>query len=174
MTSWPQQFADIDFFLSHVLKLYSNAPVYLYGTCLISQRRRQTAESGPGTGHSMGGALVLAYCTRTPAYENVNRLAGVISSSPLLRQAKDVRAPAWMVRAGSLVGKLSGTMPIKATVKPEVRAPLFWHASESFCTDRSPTVWVREPTAHLSRPGHPEGVRERPALQAGRHLPWCR
>ncbi|BGP56809.1 hypothetical protein JCM8202v2_004440 [Rhodotorula sphaerocarpa] len=100
VTSWPQQFADIDFFLSHVLKLYSNVPVYLYG-------------------HSMGGALVLAYCTRTPAYENVNRLAGVISSSPLLRQAKDVRAPAWMVRAGSLVGKLSGTMPIKATVKPE-------------------------------------------------------
>ena len=31
VTSWPQQFADIDFFLSHVLQLYPNVPVYLYG-----------------------------------------------------------------------------------------------------------------------------------------------
>ncbi|TKA51607.1 hypothetical protein B0A53_05484 [Rhodotorula sp. CCFEE 5036] len=100
VTSWPQQFADIDFFLSHVLQLYPNVPVYLYG-------------------HSMGGALVLAYCTRTPAYPNVNRLAGVISSSPLLRQAKGVRASGIIVKAGSWIGKLSPTLTLKAAVKPE-------------------------------------------------------
>ncbi|POY76541.1 A/B superfamily hydrolase [Rhodotorula taiwanensis] len=99
-TSWPEQFADIDFFLSHVLKHYPNVPVYLYG-------------------HSMGGALVLQYCCRSTTYANVNRLTGAISSSPLLRQAKGVRAPSWMVKAGSLVGKLSATLPIKATVNPE-------------------------------------------------------
>ncbi|GAA5864113.1 hypothetical protein JCM3774_006385 [Rhodotorula dairenensis] len=100
VTSWPQQFADIDFFLSHVLKLYPVVPVFLYG-------------------HSMGGALVLAYCTRTPAYSNVNRLAGVISSSPLLRQAKGVRASGIIVKAGSWIGKLSPTLTLKAAVKPE-------------------------------------------------------
>lgn len=73
------------------------------------------------TGHSMGGALVLAYCTRTPAYPNVNRLAGVISSSPLLRQAKGVRASGIIVKAGSWIGKLSPTLTLKAAVKPEVR-----------------------------------------------------
>ncbi|GAA5977367.1 hypothetical protein JCM10908_004954 [Rhodotorula pacifica] len=100
VTSWPQQFADIDFFLSHVVKLYPNVPVFLYG-------------------HSMGGALVLAYCTRAATYPNVNRLAGVISSSPLLRQAKGVRASGIIVKAGSLIGKMSPTMTLKATVKPE-------------------------------------------------------
>ena len=69
----------------------------------------------------MGGALVLAYCTRTPAYSNVNRLAGVISSSPLLRQAKGVRASGIIVKAGSWIGKLSPTLTLKAAVKPEVR-----------------------------------------------------
>jgi len=69
----------------------------------------------------MGGALVLGYATRTPPRPLVGRLAGIVSSSPLLRQSKGVKAPALIVRAGSLIGKLSAALTLKATVKPEVR-----------------------------------------------------
>lgn len=48
VTSWPQQFADIDFFLSHVLQLYPNVPVYLYGQSTSHQLvLRETAVQGP-------------------------------------------------------------------------------------------------------------------------------
>ncbi|TNY20527.1 Alpha/Beta hydrolase protein [Rhodotorula diobovata] len=100
VTSWREQFGDIDHFLEHTLSLFPNVPLFLYG-------------------HSMGGALVLGYATRTPPQRLVGRLAGIISSSPLLRQSKDVRAPALVVRAGSLLGKLSATLTLKATVTPE-------------------------------------------------------
>lgn len=69
----------------------------------------------------MGGGLVLAYSTRSPPSANVDRLAGVIASSPLLRQAKGVKASPLIVKAGSLIGKLSSTLTLKATVNPEVR-----------------------------------------------------
>ncbi|GAA5838929.1 hypothetical protein JCM9279_003903 [Rhodotorula babjevae] len=100
VTSWPEQFGDIDHFLEHTLGLFPGVPFFLYG-------------------HSMGGALVLGYATRTPPRPLVGRLAGIVSSSPLLRQSKGVKAPALIVRAGSLIGKLSGALTLKATVKPE-------------------------------------------------------
>ena len=71
-------------------------------------------------GHSMGGGLSLAFPTRLPPSAGVERLAGVIASSPLLRQAKAIKAPLLVVKAGSLVGMLSNKLPIKAEVKAEV------------------------------------------------------
>jgi acylglycerol lipase len=69
----------------------------------------------------MGGGLVLAYSTRSPPSANVDRLAGVIASSPLLRQSKGVKASPLIVKAGNLIGKLSPTLTLKATVNPAVR-----------------------------------------------------
>ncbi|CDR44683.1 RHTO0S09e07646g1_1 [Rhodotorula toruloides] len=100
VTSWPEQFDDIRHFLALVLEKYPSVPVFLFG-------------------HSMGGGLVLAYSTRSPPSANVDRLAGVIASSPLLRQAKGVKASPLIVKAGSLIGKLSSTLTLKATVNPE-------------------------------------------------------
>ncbi|GAA6007427.1 alpha/beta hydrolase [Rhodotorula paludigena] len=100
VTSWAHQFGDIDHFLSHALAQYPSVPFFLYG-------------------HSMGGGLVLGYCTGPDRSPLVDRLSGVIASSPLLRQSKAVRAPLFVVRAGSLLGKLSGSLTLKATVTPE-------------------------------------------------------
>ncbi|GAA6054653.1 hypothetical protein JCM3770_002924 [Rhodotorula araucariae] len=100
VTSWKEQFGDIDHFLQHALSLFPGVPFFLYG-------------------HSMGGALALGYATRSPPSRFVDRLAGVVSSSPLLRQSKGVRAPALIVRAGSLIGRISGALTLKATVTPE-------------------------------------------------------
>ncbi|GAA5978380.1 hypothetical protein JCM11641_004672 [Rhodosporidiobolus odoratus] len=100
VTSWPLQLGDVEHWLKHARQLNPGVPLFIYG-------------------HSMGGGLSLAYPTRTPALPLVNQLAGVISSSPLLRQAKAVRAPGLVVKAGSLLGKLSGALTLKAAVKPE-------------------------------------------------------
>ncbi|BGP41667.1 hypothetical protein JCM10449v2_005658 [Rhodotorula kratochvilovae] len=100
VTSWKEQFGDIDHFLEHALGLFPGVPFFLYG-------------------HSMGGALALGYATRSPPSRFVDRLAGVVSSSPLLRQSKDIRAPLLVVRAGSLLGRLSASLTLKATVTPE-------------------------------------------------------
>lgn len=74
----------------------------------------------------MGGALSLAFPTRVPASAGVDKLAGVLSSSPLIRQAKAVKAPALLVRAGSVLGMLSSKLQMKAEVKPEVGRPAEW------------------------------------------------
>ncbi|GAA6015941.1 hypothetical protein JCM11491_007120 [Sporobolomyces phaffii] len=102
-TSWPQQFADIDFFASHVRSAFpAPLPLFLLG-------------------HSMGGALALAYPTRVPALAHFAsaQFAGVVSTSPLLRQSPGVKAPALVVKLGALVGKLAPNLPINAQVKPE-------------------------------------------------------
>jgi hypothetical protein len=74
----------------------------------------------------MGGGLSLAFPTRTPPSPLVAGLSGVMISSPLLRQAKGVKAPGFVVRAGGLLGKISGALTLKAAVKPEVRFSTFF------------------------------------------------
>jgi acylglycerol lipase len=68
----------------------------------------------------MGGGLALAFATRSPSMAGLDKIKGVLSSSPLLRQAKGVKTPLLIVKAGSLVGKISGKLTMKAEVKPEV------------------------------------------------------
>ncbi|CEQ40198.1 SPOSA6832_01806, partial [Sporobolomyces salmonicolor] len=101
ITSWPLQLGDLEFFIQEARKAHEGVPLYLFG-------------------HSMGGGLALAYPTRSPPSPSVALLSGVIASSPLLRQAPAVKAPGIIVKAGSLLGRLSATLPIKATVKAEV------------------------------------------------------
>ncbi|GAA5953625.1 hypothetical protein JCM21900_003366 [Sporobolomyces salmonicolor] len=100
ITSWPLQLGDLEFFIQEARKAHAGVPLYLFG-------------------HSMGGGLALAYPTRSPPSPSVALLSGVIASSPLLRQAPAVKAPGVIVKAGSLLGRLSATLPIKATVKAE-------------------------------------------------------
>lgn len=102
VTSWPQQFADITWAIDHAATLHPGTPLILLG-------------------HSMGGALSCAYATRTPPSPSVNKLTAVVASSPLIRQTPAVKASALVVRAGSLVGKISSKLTIKAPVPPEVR-----------------------------------------------------
>ncbi|GAA5980555.1 hypothetical protein JCM5350_004344 [Sporobolomyces pararoseus] len=102
-TSWPKQFSDIDFFSSQVRAQFPlPLPLFLMG-------------------HSMGGALVLGYPTRKPLLPNFNstKFKGIVSTSPLIRQAPGVKAPAVVVKLGSLVGKLVPNLPLSAQVKPE-------------------------------------------------------
>ncbi|GAA5915699.1 alpha/beta hydrolase [Sporobolomyces salmoneus] len=101
-TTWPKQFSDIDFFASHVHSqlVQPGIPFYLMG-------------------HSMGGALVLGYHTRSPRPSNARLFNGVISTSPLLRQAPSVKAAPIIVKLGSILGKLAPNLPINAKVKAE-------------------------------------------------------
>jgi acylglycerol lipase len=72
-------------------------------------------------GHSMGGALVLGYPTRSPCLPNFvsSNFRGIISTSPLLRQSPGVKAPSIIVKLGSILGKALPNLPINAKVKPE-------------------------------------------------------
>ncbi|GAA5884865.1 hypothetical protein JCM16303_005327 [Sporobolomyces ruberrimus] len=102
-TSWPQQFTDIDHFASYTRSLFpSPLPFFLMG-------------------HSMGGALSLAYPTRQPRLPNFDssRFSGIISTSPLIRQAPAVKAPGFVLKLGSVVGKVFPNLPLSAKVKPE-------------------------------------------------------
>ncbi|KAK4706149.1 acylglycerol lipase, partial [Phenoliferia sp. Uapishka_3] len=99
-TAWPLQLADISFFLKHASTLHPSVPLYLCG-------------------HSMGGGLSLAFATRSPPSPGLELIKGVIASSPLLRQGAKDRAPKLIVRAGSIIGKISGSLTLKAEVKPE-------------------------------------------------------
>ncbi|OCH83925.1 lysophospholipase [Obba rivulosa] len=70
VTSWKDQFGDIEWWLKHLKKEYPTQPLFLVG-------------------HSMGGGLALAFPTRTqppPSQETVGLLSGVIATSPLLLQ----------------------------------------------------------------------------------------
>lgn len=100
-TSQKDQLLDISFFVSHASSLYPSIPLYLFG-------------------HSMGGGLVLAYATKSPKSPGLDKVKGVLASSPLLRQSPGVRSSLLIVRAGGLVGKLSGKLTMPAAVKPEV------------------------------------------------------
>ncbi|KIL00856.1 hypothetical protein PAXRUDRAFT_128902 [Paxillus rubicundulus Ve08.2h10] len=80
-TSWKEQLEDIEWAVRHARQESSGVPVFLYG-------------------HSMGGALVLAFPTRAeapPSKETVSGLAGIISTSPLILQAKPAaKAARWI------------------------------------------------------------------------------
>ena len=85
----------------------------------------------------MGGALVLAYSTRTPASPHVGQLAGVISSAPLLRQADAVRANPLLIAVGGLLGKVLPSLQLNVGVAsgdisrdPEVNAA---YAKDPLC-----------------------------------------
>ncbi|KAI5480651.1 hypothetical protein MNV49_007578 [Pseudohyphozyma bogoriensis] len=99
-TSWPEQLGDISFFVSHAYSYTPSLPLYLFG-------------------HSMGGGLSLAYATRKPPSKDLDKIKGVVASSPLLRQSPGVKTSLLIVRAGSVLGKISSTLRIKAEVKAE-------------------------------------------------------
>ncbi|SCZ88415.1 BZ3500_MvSof-1268-A1-R1_Chr10-2g02950 [Microbotryum saponariae] len=100
VTSWPQQLADLAFFVDHASKLNPDKPLFLYG-------------------HSMGGGLALAFPTRVPPSVGVEKIKGVIAGSPLIEQSPGVKASGIVVTLGGLVGKLSGSLTMPVQVKPE-------------------------------------------------------
>ena len=99
-TSWKLALSDISYFLELIAN--DKTPLFLFG-------------------HSMGGALSLAFGTRSPALPGLEKIKGVISAAPLIRQAPGVKAPAMLVKAGSFVGMLLPNMQIKTAVKAAVR-----------------------------------------------------
>lgn len=101
VTSWPQQLNDISWAVNHASNLHPGTPLVMFG-------------------HSMGGGLSLAFATRSPASPGLDKVAAVVSSSPLLRQSPGVKASALLIKAGSLLGKLSGKLTLSAPVNPEV------------------------------------------------------
>ncbi|KDE06869.1 hypothetical protein MVLG_02904 [Microbotryum lychnidis-dioicae p1A1 Lamole] len=100
VTSWPQQLADLTFFVDHASKLNPDKPLFLYG-------------------HSMGGGIALAFPTRVPPSVGLEKIKGVIAGSPLIEQSPGVRASAIVVTLGGLVGKVSGSLTMPVQVKPE-------------------------------------------------------
>ncbi|SCV73720.1 BQ2448_6150 [Microbotryum intermedium] len=100
VTSWPQQLADLRFFIDHASKLNPDKPLFLYG-------------------HSMGGGIALAFPTRTPPSPGLEKIKGVIAGSPLIEQSPGVKASAIVVTLGGLLGKLSGGLKLPVQVKPE-------------------------------------------------------
>ena len=95
-TSWKHALGDVSYFINLVAN--DKTPLFLLG-------------------HSMGGALSLAFGTRSPALPGLEKLRGIISAAPLIRQAPGVKAPALLVKAGSFVGMLMPNMQIKTAVK---------------------------------------------------------
>ncbi|RDX40014.1 lysophospholipase [Lentinus brumalis] len=84
-TSWREQLDDIDWWVKHVKDQYPALPMFLMG-------------------HSMGGALALAFVTRSsepPAKGTISILSGVIASSPFILRArptaKHVRIIGWLL-----------------------------------------------------------------------------
>ncbi|KAH7928716.1 alpha/beta-hydrolase [Leucogyrophana mollusca] len=100
-TSWPEQLADVEWAVQHVRREFKGVPVFLYG-------------------HSMGGALVLAFATQTtppPSADTVSCLAGIISTSPLIAQFKPApKAVRWI---GGKAARLSPSLTIPAEVKAQ-------------------------------------------------------
>jgi len=86
-------------------------------------------------GHSMGGALVLTYVTSN--LPGVSKLAGVISSSPLINQADQVKAPSLLIHAGSWIGKALPSLQMNVGVasKDISRDPAVQeeYAADSLC-----------------------------------------
>jgi len=108
VSSWPEQLGDISSFVLHVSGEVDN-----FATAAAARPPLFLV------GHSMGGALVLKFATSQPPLPGLDKLKGVVASSPLLRQSKGVRANWLTVKAGSLVGKLSGSLTMKAPLNPE-------------------------------------------------------
>lgn len=103
-TSWPEQLCDIEWWIKHVQDRYPSLPVFLMGhsmvydmSCILSSHILTYAVS-------QGGALALAFATRTidtPSKETVASLAGVVASSPFLLRAtptaRHVRFIGWLL-----------------------------------------------------------------------------
>lgn len=102
VTSWAHQLGDISWAIEQATLLHPGVPLYLFG-------------------HSMGGGLALAFPTRSPALPGLEKIKGVLASSPLLRQTKAVKTPLIVVRAGSILGSLLPKLNVTAEVKPAVR-----------------------------------------------------
>ncbi|ORY83476.1 Alpha/Beta hydrolase protein [Leucosporidium creatinivorum] len=99
VTSWAHQLGDISWAIEQASLLHPGVPLYLFG-------------------HSMGGGLALAFPTRTPALPGLEKIKGVLASSPLLRQTKAVKTPLLVVRAGSVLGSMFPKLNVAAEVKP--------------------------------------------------------
>lgn len=87
ITSWPKALADLDYFINREATSHPDVPLFLFG-------------------HSMGGALSIAYATRQPLPTGVSRLSGVIASAPLIDQVPKVKASSALVKAGSVLGRV--------------------------------------------------------------------
>ncbi|KAH7904190.1 Alpha/Beta hydrolase protein [Hygrophoropsis aurantiaca] len=110
-TSWAEQIKDIEWAVGHVRREVlhetenNTTPIFLYG-------------------HSMGGALVLAYATSlispassSPSSSSPLPISGVISTSPLLAQTKPAaRAARWI---GGKAARMAPWMLIPAEVKAQ-------------------------------------------------------
>ncbi|KAF9501318.1 lysophospholipase [Pleurotus eryngii] len=116
-TSWPENFADIEWGIKHVRKEYPGVPVFLMG-------------------HSMGAALALGFVTRNsapPDPEIIKSLSGVISQSPLVHQTYPAsKALRWV---GGKASMLAPSTLIPAPVKAE-------HLSHD---DESNTSYLKDP-----------------------------
>ncbi|KAK4051048.1 hypothetical protein OIV83_003177 [Microbotryomycetes sp. JL201] len=121
VTSWQNQLEDMSWAIEHTSNAFPNVPLYLVG-------------------HSMAGALVIAYATRQPASPHLSKLAGVVSSAPLLRQARAVRTNMAIVKLGNLVGKLSPKLTVSTPLKPEdlCRDPVIYkaYAEDPLCAPK--------------------------------------
>ncbi|KAG6920036.1 hypothetical protein DXG01_010104 [Tephrocybe rancida] len=93
-TSWPEQMTDIAWAVEHVKKEFSGVPTFLMG-------------------HSMGGAEVLGFATIEPS---ASSLAGIISTSPLILQAKP--APKLVRLLGGVASNLLPNQLVPANVVP--------------------------------------------------------
>ncbi|KAK4051672.1 hypothetical protein OIO90_004622 [Microbotryomycetes sp. JL221] len=100
VTSWQHQLEDISWAIEHTARIFPTVPLFLMG-------------------HSMAGALVIAYATRQPASPHLDKLAGVVSSAPLLRQAAGARTHMLIVKLGSIVGKLSSKLTVATPLNPD-------------------------------------------------------
>lgn len=97
-TSWREQLEDIEWAINHVKQEFGGAPIFLYG-------------------HSMGGALALAFPTRAnppPSKNVVSSLTGVVATSPLILQAQPAsKAARWF---GGKASRLAPTLTIPAPI----------------------------------------------------------
>jgi acylglycerol lipase len=101
-TSWPDQFGDIEFFLGKAREEFGqDKPVFLMG-------------------HSMGGGLVLGFCTRphaSPSPSSVSQFSAVIATSPLIILASP--APKLKRAIGGLAANLLPNVPVPAETKAD-------------------------------------------------------
>jgi len=95
-TSWKEQLEDMEWAVQRTKEQFPDVPVFLYG-------------------HSMDGALVLAFPTRTqgpPSKEGLASISGVVCTSPLILQTKPAsKAARWI---GGKASRLAPALLIPA------------------------------------------------------------
>ncbi|TFK44955.1 Alpha/Beta hydrolase protein [Crucibulum laeve] len=100
-TSWKEQMGDVQWAIEQAKKAWEGVPVFLMG-------------------HSMGGGEVLGFATQdknSPYHATAKSLAGVIATSPLIRQSKP--APKVLRWVGSKASALSPNTLVPADVNPD-------------------------------------------------------